>query len=253
MKPGAIHGFTTQFTYQADGNVASVARNAGAGTITNTFSYDVLGRKIQQVDPDTGTTTLEYNALGEVIAQTDNGGYRTEREIDARGRAWRITAKLPGGAIESQTTTQYDNQGNASGQPVMETTTGQYAAWAGQAGTATQYDRQFHYDPMGRPAGMSVILEEGMFGTEVQYDTLGRPWKARDASGAWSKTEFGARGARATCASDALSIRILPAVVQSIPTTARWPPMPGATSAARSVQARGTWRSAGSITPLPAA
>ncbi|NCT70116.1 MAG: hypothetical protein GXC75_04175 [Xanthomonadaceae bacterium] len=197
-------GFTTQFTYQADGNVASVARNAGAGTITNTFSYDVLGRKIQQVDPDTGTTTLEYNALGEVIAQTDNGGYRTEREIDARGRAWRITAKLPGGAIESQTTTQYDNQVNASGQPVMETTTGQYAAWAGQAGTATQYDRQFHYDPMGRPTGMSVILEEGMFGTEVQYDTLGRPWKARDASGAWSKTEFGARGARATCASDAL-------------------------------------------------
>ena len=197
-------GFTTQFTYQADGNVASVTRNAGAGIITNTFVYDVSGRKIQQVDPDTGTTTLEYNALGEVIAQTDNGGYRTEREIDARGRAWRITAKLPGGTIESQTTTQYDTQANASGQPVMETTTGQYAAWAGQAGTATQYDRQFQYDPMGRPAGMSIMVEEGMFGTEVQYDTLGRPWKSRDASGAWSKTEFGARGARATCSSDAL-------------------------------------------------
>lgn len=197
-------GFTTQFTYQADGNVASVTRNAGAGTITNSFGYDVLGRKIQQVDPDTGTTTLEYNALGEVIAQTDNGGYRTEREIDARGRAWRITAKLPGGAIESQTTTEYDSHAYASGQPVMETTTGQYEAWAGQPDNATGYQRQLYYDAMGRPAGMGIIVDEGMFGTEVQYDMLGRPWKARDASGAWSKAEFGARGTRATCASDAL-------------------------------------------------
>lgn len=41
-------GFTTQFTYQADGNVASVTRNAGAGTITNTFTYDVLGRRFSR-------------------------------------------------------------------------------------------------------------------------------------------------------------------------------------------------------------
>lgn len=61
---------------------SDVHRSALHGTITNNFAYDVLGRKILQVDPDTGTTAFQYNALGELIAQTDNGGYRTEREID---------------------------------------------------------------------------------------------------------------------------------------------------------------------------
>lgn len=195
-------GFITQFAYRADGNLVSVTRNAGNGTITNSFTYDVLGRKIQQVDPDNGTTTFAYNALGELIAQTDNGGYRTEREIDARGRTWRVTAKLANGTIETQSTTEYDTAAGGSGQPTWESITGQYAAWSGQAGTGLEYQRHFGYDTMGRPTSNGVIVDEGMFGSEVQYDELGRPWKSRDASGLWSKTEFGARGAVATCASD---------------------------------------------------
>ena len=195
-------GFITQFAYRADGNLVSVTRNAGNGTITNTFSYDVLGRKIQQVDPDSGTTTFAYNALGELIAQTDNGGYRTERELDARGRTWRVTAKLPDGTIETQSTTEYDTAAGGSGQPTSEAIIGQYAAWSGQAGTGVDYERHFAYDAMGRPTSSAVMIEEGMFGTEVQYDALGRAWKSRDASGLWSKTEFGSRGAVATCASD---------------------------------------------------
>lgn len=197
-------GFLTQFVYRADGNLVSVTRNAGNGAITNSFSYDVLGRKVHQVDPDTGTTSFEYNALGELIAQTDNGGYRTEREIDARGRTWRVTAKLPGGTIETQTTTEYDTAANGLGQPMSEVITGQYAAWSGQAGTAVNYQRYFAYDAMGRPIGSSVMLDEGMFGSLLQYDALGRPWKSRDASGLWTKTEFSHRGAAATCASDEL-------------------------------------------------
>jgi RHS repeat-associated protein len=195
-------GFITQFAYRADGNLVSVTRNAGNGVITNSFSYDVLGRKILQVDPDSGTTTFDYNALGEVIAQTDNGGYRTERELDARGRTWRTTAKLPDGTIESQATTEYDTTTGGSGKVASESITGQYAAWSGQAGTALAYQRDFSYDVMGRPTSNSLVLDEGMFGSEVQYDALGRPWKSRDASGLWSKTEFGSRGATATCASD---------------------------------------------------
>ncbi|WP_368563150.1 toxin TcdB middle/N-terminal domain-containing protein [Pseudoxanthomonas sp. UTMC 1351] len=195
-------GFITQFAYRADGNLANVTRNVGNGAITNSFTYDMLGRKIQQVDPDTGTTIFEYNALGELIAQIDNGGYRTEHEIDARGRTWRVTAKLPGGTIETQASTEYDTL--AHGLPTLESITGQYAAWSGQAGTQVNYQRRFSYDAMGRPTGTAVMLDEGMFDSHVQYDALGRPWKSRDASGQWSKTEFGSRGATATCASDDL-------------------------------------------------
>lgn len=197
-------GFLTQFAYRADGNLVSVTRNAGNGAITNSFSYDVLGRKVQQVDPDAGTTIFEHNALGEVTAQTDNGGYRTEWEIDARGRAWRVTTKLPGGTIETQTTIEYDTAANGLGQPMSEIITGQYAAWSGQAGTAVNYQRYFAYDAMGRQTDSTVMLDEGMFGNLLQYDALGRPWKSRDASGLWTKTEFGVRGATATCGSDDL-------------------------------------------------
>ena len=194
-------GFVTQFAYRADGNLVGVTRNAGNGVISNTFAYDVLGRKIQQVDPDTGTSTFEYNAFGEVIATTDNGSYRTEREIDARGRAWRVTAKRPTGTVETQMTRTYDVASGGKGLPASESITGQYAAWAGQTGTAVSYQGGFAYDAMGRPTSSSVTLTEGTFSTEVQYDALGRAWKSRDASGVWTKTEFGARGAVASCAS----------------------------------------------------
>jgi RHS repeat-associated protein len=195
-------GFQTQFAFDAAGNLQSVTRNAGPGAITNTFVYDTLGRKIQQVDPDTGTTLFQYNALGELIAQTDNGGYRIEQDIDARGRVWRTSNKLPNGTIESQSSTTFDTQANGWGAKASETMTGQYAAWSAVAGTALNYSRSFHYDAMGRPVGTWLQVEEGTFGTEVAYDELGRPWKTRDASGAWSKTQFSSRGAVAVCASD---------------------------------------------------
>ncbi|QND81034.1 VCBS repeat-containing protein [Pseudoxanthomonas mexicana] len=194
-------GFLTQFGYNAAGNLTTVSRNAGAGTITNTFAYDVLGRKTLQVDPDTGTTAFQYNALGELIAQTDNGGYRTEREIDARGRAWRVSAKLPGGAIESQTTSTFDTAQYGVGQLTEESVIGQYAAWAGQAGTELNYRRNMAYDAMGRVMNTITDVDGQWFTAAVAYDTLGRPWKAQDASGAWVKTQYGSRGAIAICAS----------------------------------------------------
>ena len=194
-------GFVTQFGYNAAGNLTSVSRNAGAGTITNTFAYDVLGRKTQQVDPDTGTTTFRYNALGEVTVQTDNAGYRTEREIDARGRAWRTSAKAPNGTIESQSTLTFDIAMNGLGVLASEVVTGQYAAWSGQAGTALDYQRALTYDAMGRPTGTATTVDGLLFSTAIAYDTLGRPWKARDASSLWVKTQYGNRGAVATCAS----------------------------------------------------
>ena len=195
-------GFLTNYAYSADGNIASMSRDAGNGAIVSTFTYDALGRRTQQTDPDSGTTTFEYNSWGEPVAQADNGGYRVEREIDARGRAWRLNAKLPSGVIESQSTTEFDNQPYASGQPTSLTTTGQYSAWAGQTGTALGYSQQVSYDALGRALSSTWVLDEGVFSSQVQYDQLGRVWKSRDATGMWSKVEFGARGPMATCASD---------------------------------------------------
>ena len=197
-------GLQTIFTYTADGNLQSVSRSTGAGTIVNSFVYDALGRKVQQLDPDSGTMVFQYNALGELIAQTDNGGNRIENEIDARGRIWRSSSKLPNGTVESQTLTVYDTHPNGLGAKSRESVTGQYSAWSGVLGTELNYDRFFNYDAMGRPTATSIIVDEEMLGTEVAYDALGRPWKSRDASGAWVKQQYSSRGVVAVCASDAL-------------------------------------------------
>ena len=63
------------------------------------FAYDVLGRTVQQVDPDSGTTAFEYNARGFAVAvcESDAGDdapacalnhdkFQWLLETDARGQ-----------------------------------------------------------------------------------------------------------------------------------------------------------------------
>lgn len=200
------NGLQTDFAYTADGNLRSVSRNAGGGVVVNRFAYDPLGRKIQQIDPDTGTTLFQYNALGELLSQTDNGGHRIDHEVDARGRVWRKAAKLPNGTIESIATFEYDTAPNGAGQLAAETTAGTYAAWTGQAGMELGYSRQYAYDALGRPQGSQTMVDGQSYPTYQEYDALGRPWKSQDASKLWTKVQYGPRGPVALCASDATDV-----------------------------------------------
>ncbi|HCF2456845.1 TPA: VCBS repeat-containing protein [Pseudomonas aeruginosa] len=202
------NGMQTDFAYTADGNLRSVSRNAGNGVISNSFVYDVLGRKIQQNDPDTGTTLFQYNALGELIAQTDNGGYRVEHELDARGRVWRKTAKLPGGAVETVSSFDFDIAAYGAGQLAGQTVSGTYGAWAGQGGTELSYAQDFAYDELGRPQSSQTTVDGQNYLTFQEYDLLGRPWRALDASGLWTKTQYGPRGPIAICASDDMDVNV---------------------------------------------
>ena len=199
-------GLAVGYNYFADGTVGSVMRNAGAGMITNYFSYDVLGRKTGQLDPDTGWTSFEYNALGELTAQVDALGNRTEHRIDARGRIWRTTVKDFNGLTETESTFTFDTAPMSSqhlGQLARETITGTYAGWSGQPNTALSFDREHYVDVMGRPAGNTVQMDGQVFGAVIQYDALGRPLRAMDASQQAVKTEYGPRGhALALCATD---------------------------------------------------
>ncbi len=129
------------YYYYADGSMWAVHRDAGRGVVSNGFTYDVLGRKTSQSDPDTGYTTFEYNALGELLAQVSQGG-RIENHYDARGRVWRKTVRNADGA-ESESTFDHDTAPNGIGQLAREQITGQYSAWVGQSGTALQFNRTY--------------------------------------------------------------------------------------------------------------
>ena len=193
------NGLSMTYAYYADGTLKSVSRDAGRGAVVNSFVYDVLGRKIQQSDPDSGITTFEYNALGELTAQTDANGNRVENEYDARGRVWRKTTKTAAGVVETQATITYDTEPNGIGQVANEAITGIYGDWSGLTGNWwLSYARSTSYDALGRPSGTWTNIDNVVYTSVVQYDSLGRQWKGQDATGRWSKTEFNARGASAS-------------------------------------------------------
>jgi RHS repeat-associated protein len=187
-------GLVTNYTYYADGTLYQVSRNAGRGAVVNSFVYDVLGRKVQQDDPDTGLSTFEYNALGELVRQTDAAGHTIEHWHDARGRVWRKVVRTAGNAIESQSDFVFDTAANGLGQLASESITGTYTAWVGQAGSALGFSRSYTYDVMGRPTGTTTTIDGTAYTTAAVHDARGRVWKAQDASGRWSKTAFRARG-----------------------------------------------------------
>ncbi|HWU70722.1 MAG TPA: FG-GAP-like repeat-containing protein, partial [Pseudoxanthomonas sp.] len=210
------NGLSMTYAYYADGTLKSVSRDAGRGAVVNSFVYDVLGRKIQQSDPDSGVTTFEYNALGELIAQIDANGSRVENEYDARGRIWHKTTKTAAGVVETQATITYDTEPNGIGQVANEAITGIYSGWSGLTGSwGLSYARSTSYDALGRASGTWTNVDSVVYTSVVQYDSLGRPWKGQDATGRWAKTEFNARGtlasvcdssaadAVASCANDA--------------------------------------------------
>lgn len=197
-------GLKTSYAYNADGTLAQVSRNAGRGVIANLFDYDARGRKIAQDDPDTGLSSYEYNALGELTAQIDAVGNRIQNDIDARGRVWRKTVLRADGTVESQTVTSFDTAAGGLGQAASESIAGTYTAWVGLAGMGLDFSRSYRYDGLGRPSGSTTAIDGAHYTASAQYDSRGRPWKARDASGRWSKTVFNARGmAMAVCNSSA--------------------------------------------------
>lgn len=188
-------GLSLSFVYTPDGNIASVSRNAGRGAVTTSYTYDVLGRKTLQTDRDSGTISYQYNALGEVISQTDAANHRIDNDLDARGRVWRQRAWRWSGSshvLESTTTHVFDTLVRGA------------LTSDGISGSTGTQSHGYLYDALGRLTQRDSTMDSRTYREQTAYDTLGRAWKSRDASGHWTKQEFDARGfATKTCASTA--------------------------------------------------
>ncbi|MDX9764233.1 MAG: FG-GAP-like repeat-containing protein, partial [Chiayiivirga sp.] len=188
-------GLSLSFVYTPDGNIASVSRNAGRGAVTTSYVYDVLGRKTSQTDRDSGTISYQYNAVGEVISQTDAANHRIDNDLDARGRVWRQRAWRWSGSshvLESTTTHVFDTLVRGA------------LTSDGISGSTGTQSHGYLYDALGRLTQRDSTMDSRTYREQTAYDTLGRAWKSRDASGHWTKQEFDARGfATKTCASTA--------------------------------------------------
>ncbi len=76
--------FTTQYKYNALGELASVTDAAGNVT---TITYDMLGRKTEMDDPDMGNWRYRYDAVGNLTAQIDAKRQATNLYYDILNRA----------------------------------------------------------------------------------------------------------------------------------------------------------------------
>jgi RHS repeat-associated protein len=194
-------GSFVEFTYDLLGNPVKTSRLTHDGQLVeSTATYDVLGRRTQMTDGDTGTWNTDYNAAGEVI-RTWSASTCVESYYDALGRLWKrndyANSTCSGGAHSSSAWT-FDTGANGRGSLDFVTTmdgdlnyqrVARYDAIGRTNRTETRigtndYVERATFDAYGRPMQSffsgTGIPEQGEL---VQYDTHGYSFRVRDAMG----------------------------------------------------------------------
>ncbi|UGY94235.1 RHS repeat-associated core domain-containing protein [Streptomyces gobiensis] len=97
----------TKYRYTPGGELAKVT---DAQDNVWEFEYDVMGRKVKSVDPDTGTTTTAYDAADQPVSTTDARGKKTSQVYDDLGRVTSTWEGEPSTGIKL-TETRYDRSG----------------------------------------------------------------------------------------------------------------------------------------------
>lgn len=155
------NALATTFTYDTAGSHGQLASIKDPGGNQRSYSYDLLGQKISQSDPDTGITKLAYDANGRVKSTKGATGKTVSVTYDALGR------KIAAYDGADDTSTQlaswtYDDPkvANSIGRPTSNTRFDGGAAYT-QATTG--------YTANGQPTGSSVTIPSTVAGLAGTY------------------------------------------------------------------------------------
>lgn len=212
-------GMQTQYAYNEFGDLASVTRDVGRGAIVSTISYDALGRKTSQSDPDAGTISTFYNAAGEVICTRDARGFATITDRDALGRAWRtrsfnglcsttttaetrpddqvLAMPLGTGTSAAIDLITYDLATNGIGlaqRSVRRQTVGDSYE------SVDRFEQVTEYGPLGRPQTVTTRVRppgaanDDVYTASTTYDAIGRVATSTDATGGRVENMYSAHG-----------------------------------------------------------
>ena len=96
----------TDYTYDHNSNLISVAQGGSAGFRKTIFVYDTLNRLIQSTDPMGGVSKFAYDKADRVVQVTDPKSNKTSYTYDGVGQLWRVVSPDTG-----TTRFQYNGRG----------------------------------------------------------------------------------------------------------------------------------------------
>ncbi|MER7455785.1 RHS repeat-associated core domain-containing protein [Micromonospora sp. NPDC126480] len=89
----------TTYTYNRRGELTGVTDPAGNDW---TYTYDLLGRQTQTVDPDAGTTVKTYDNAGQLTTSQDGRGEKLAYTYDSLGRKTEVRDDSPNGTLRAK-------------------------------------------------------------------------------------------------------------------------------------------------------
>jgi YD repeat-containing protein len=141
----------TEYTYNTLDNLTKITDAPGNET---TFTYDSLGRKKSQTDPDMGTWQYEYDGIGNLTKQMDNRGVAKLMTYDELDRLTKTDHPTDIDVV-------YSYDGNSK--------IGTLTSVTDAAGTVT-----FSYDNRLRKIQESRVMDGVTWTTQFAYDALDR-------------------------------------------------------------------------------
>jgi YD repeat-containing protein len=145
-------GGTTGYAYGPFGALWTVTGPDGAVT---RYERDAYGRVRHAVDPDRGETFTDYDGFDEATSSTDARGWTYAFAYDPIGR---LVQRVD---HDGTTTWTYDTAPHG---------VGRVASVTSPSGNVKSYG----YDPLSRPASVSLTIEGETFTSSFGYDGLGR-------------------------------------------------------------------------------
>lgn len=142
-------GVKVQYEYDLWGNLTKIT---SPGTAIS-MQYDLIGRKVQLIDPNVGTVRYTYDAFDRLTAETTNGTRSISLGYDRLGRLVKKTTP------EGATRWYYDG--------VIK---GKLDSITDVHGNSTAYN----YDSWGRPVTLIQKIRNEVYVSTLKYDSLSR-------------------------------------------------------------------------------
>ncbi|MFG3142191.1 RHS repeat-associated core domain-containing protein [Streptomyces sp. NPDC048211] len=159
---------TVSYGYDAEGR--QIRQDDGQGHIW-TSTYDLLGRKTDQVDPDTGASHSEFDAAGRVTSSTDARKRTLSYSYDELGRQ---TAKYDTtGGVEKSDANKLASWAYDSLKKGLPTSSTSYS------GGSAYVSKVLGYDSHGWPQASALVIPaaegklQGTYLTQNQYNPTG--------------------------------------------------------------------------------